>query len=92
MRKGILPGNSRSLWSAVNISKDIRSSEIPINMYYNEEKILEKEVANCFANYFDEKVDKIVKDQNIDPNVYNGNTKLTATDRSFMSPLRFTKV
>ena len=55
VRKDILPGNSRSLWSAVNISKDIGQNEIPNNMYFNDKKIPEKEVANCFAAYFEEK-------------------------------------
>ena len=86
VRKDILPGNSRSLWSAVNISKDIGSNEIPNNMYCNEKKIPEKEVANCFAAYFEEKVDKIVKNATIDPDVYNGKTKFVAADDNFMSP------
>ena len=30
-------------------------------MCYNDVKIPENEVANCFASYFEEKVDKIVK-------------------------------
>ena len=30
--KGILPGNSRSLWSAVKISKDTGTNDIPQNM------------------------------------------------------------
>ena len=32
VRKGILPGNSRSLWSAVKLAKDIGTNEIPRNM------------------------------------------------------------
>ena len=55
-------------------------------MYFNDEKIPEKEVANCFAAYFEDKVDKIDKDAIKDPGVYNGKTKLVAADENFMSP------
>ena len=71
VRKGIMPGNSRSLWSAVNTAKDVGSNEIPSNMYYNEIRIPECEVANCFAAFFVDKVDKIVNSAIIDPTVYN---------------------
>ena len=36
VRKGILPGNSRSLWSAVNIAKDTGTDEIPKNIFMAE--------------------------------------------------------
>ena len=61
VRKNIIPGNSRSLWSAVNISKDISSNEILSNVHYKDNIIPENEVANCFATYFEEKVEKFVK-------------------------------
>ena len=48
-------------------------------------KITEKEVANCFATYFEGKVDTIVKNANIDPNIYNGISKLAAVDSNFMA-------
>ena len=84
VRKNILPGNSRSLWSAVNMAKDIGSNEIPSNMYYSDKRIPDGEVANCFAAFFEEKVKKIVKSAIIDPTVYNGNTKMAAADGDFM--------
>ena len=54
-------------------------------MYHKEKRIPDGEVANCFAAFFKEKVDKIVKTAIIDPNVYNGKTKLAAADSDFMS-------
>ena len=66
----ILLGNLRLLWSAVNISKDIGTNEIPRNMYYKHKIIPENEVANCFANYFEEKVEKIVRNAVINQEVY----------------------
>ena len=56
-------------------------------MYHNEKRITEKEVANCFATYFEEKVERFVKSANIDPDVYNGKTKLVAPESNFMSHL-----
>ena len=35
--------------------------------------------------YFEEKVDKFVKSAHIDPDVYNGKTKLVAGDCNFIS-------
>ena len=59
VRRNIIPNNLRSLWSAVKISKDIGINEIKKIMYYKDKIIPENEVANCFANYFEEKVEKI---------------------------------
>ena len=42
---------------------------------------------NCLAVFFEEKLEKIVKNANIDPNVYNGRTKMTVAESNFMSPL-----
>ena len=53
-------------------------------MYYNEKRKPEKEVANCFAAYFEEKVENIVKSAKIAPDVYKGKTKLAAPDGDFI--------
>ena len=92
VRKGIVPGNSRSLWSAVNMSKDIGPNEIPSNMYHKDMRVPDSEVANCVAIFFDEKVAKIVKSANIDPMVYNGQKKLDATNSNFMSEMIYLNV
>ena len=81
-----MPGNSKSLWSAVNVSKDNGSDEIPCNMYINDKKVPENDIANYFATYFEGKVDKIVKNSSIDHNVYNGTGKLVVAESDFMSP------
>ena len=47
-------------------------------MYYKEKRIPDGEVANCFASFFEEKVEKIVKSAIINPDVYNGTRKLVA--------------
>ena len=72
VRKNIIPGNSGSLWSAVNVSKDLGTNEIPSNMYYKDRRVPKREVADCFAAYFEEKVAKLVDSATVNPNVYNG--------------------
>ena len=56
-------------------------------MYYKDKRIPQTDVANCFATYFEEKVDKFVKSANIDRGVYNGTTKMVAAETNFMSRL-----
>ena len=43
---------------------------IPSKMYLNETRIPDGNVDNCFASFFEEKVEKIVKSAVIDPMVY----------------------
>ena len=52
VRKGIIPGNSRSIWKAVNIAKDINSNEIPKEMFNEGIRISVDEIAESFAAHF----------------------------------------
>ena len=69
------------------MSKDIGCEEIPSNMYINDKKVPENEIADCFATYFEDKVNNIVKTSRVDDAVYYGVRKLVAADSDFMSPL-----
>ena len=82
-----MPGDSRSLWSAVKIAKDTGTSEIPRNMTYIGMPIASDKVAESFAQYFQETVSKIVENSQIDPNVYNGCTKMGTVDCDFMTAI-----
>ena len=55
VRKGITPGDSRSLWKAVNIAKDKNSSEIPSKMFNGNEEIDEDMLPESFSEYFSNK-------------------------------------
>ena len=46
-----MPGNSRSLWSAVKIAKDTGTNDIPQNMSYNGVVVAGNEVAEAFAEF-----------------------------------------
>ena len=78
VRKNIVPGNSKSLWNAVKIAKDINVSPIPQIMFKDGQKIDTDELPDAFLNYFKSKVDQITQESNIDPNVYNGRQKINA--------------
>ena len=71
-----MPGNSRSLWSAVKISKDTGTNDIPQNMSCDGVSVACSEVADAFARFFEEKVSKIVNSTQIDQTVYNGHQKM----------------
>ena len=75
VRKGIIPGNSKSLWKAVNLAKDVNSNEIPSKMYREGNEIVEDEVAENFAEFFENKISNLLADIVIDPGVYNGTRK-----------------
>ena len=55
LRRGILPGNTKSLWTAVNIAKDINKQDLPDMMYLNGELINSKNKPDVFEHYFEKK-------------------------------------
>ena len=57
-------------------------------MYYKDKIIPENEVANCFANYFEKKVEKIVRNAVINREVYNCKIKLVAAESNFINNMR----
>ena len=74
--------NSKSLWQAVKIAKDVGISTLPKIMKYKDSGI---ERSDCFAGFFRDKIDSITSELVIDPNVYNGPKKLDANDSMFMT-------
>ena len=75
VRKGIIPGNNKSLWKAVNVAKDLNHDLMPLRMYYNGVEIPEQELPDCFAEYFEAKINGLVNNARIDQNVYLLQTK-----------------
>ena len=47
--------------------------------------VYDNDVADCFAEFFDSKVKKLVQSVMIDQNVYNGARKLVTQDADFMT-------
>ena len=70
VRKNLKPGNSKSLWDAVKIAKDTGTAPLPCSMTFENVKILEHERADCFASFFEGKVNDIPKKVRVDNDVY----------------------
>ena len=86
VRKGIIPGNTRSLWKAVNLAKDINTSPIPDILHLNGNPIPMRDISDVFAGYFDSKIQSIVNETAIKVDVYNGKCKVVSREKMFMSP------
>ena len=86
MQRMIIPGNSKSLWSAVKISKNINIAKIPENLYLNNIEVQKEDVPDAFATHFVNKIENIVRECKIDnENVYNGKQKLISQNENFMT-------
>ena len=62
VRCNIRPGNSKSLWEAVKLAKDINIPKLPNNMTLNNNKIDRNDLPDSFANFFKLKTQTIVND------------------------------
>ena len=85
VRKGIIPGNSKSLWDAVKTAKDININSLPEVLYKDNNSIPLGERSNVFAKHFFDKVNSITATTQISNEVYNGNRKVTCADEFFMT-------
>lgn len=84
VRRGIIPGNSKSLWTAVNIAKDINTHSIPSNMTLAGSEIQTKDQPEAFANFF---LNKILSNNIVvEDSVYNGKRKILSPELMFMTP------
>ena len=85
VRRGITPGNTLSLWSAVKIAKDINVAGLPGVMYLNNIKIPNTILAQKFADFFENKVKTIIWEVEISEDVYNGKRKIFSQNEMFMN-------
>ena len=69
VRKGIIPGNNKSLWKAVNVAKDLNHDQMPLRMCLNGVEISDHELPDCFADYFEAKINDLVSKTRIDQNI-----------------------
>ena len=91
VRRGILPGNSKSLWTAVKKAKGLNIAQLPETLTFNSIVIQNENLPDTFADFFSNKVKNIVNECNIDENVYNGTRKIDATNENFMTPSNIVK-
>ena len=86
IRRQIIPGNTKSLWDAVKLAKDMDTPKLPSQMYRNNNLINEEELPDKFADLFGDKVNDIVKGAQISNTVYNGKRKINMAPANFMTP------
>ena len=68
----IVPGNSKSVWNAVNLAKDINPNKIPPQMTHEGTLIVNSDLSDAFADFFDMKVKNIVTSCKVEDDIYNG--------------------
>ena len=84
VRKGIVPGNSKSLWDAVKKAKDVNIKNLPDILFKSKVKLSENDHAAAFADFFNAKVNTIITETQINPSVYNGVNKINVDNEFFM--------
>ena len=72
VRKNLKPGNSKSLWKAVNMAKDIGSSSIPCKLTLGHITIREHGRSEYFASFSEDKVESIIEQVQVEQDVFNG--------------------
>ena len=75
VRRNLRPGDSKSLWNAVNVAKDIGTNALPQSMTFENCSILCLSRSDYFADFFLKKVESITSDVKADPLVFNGTKK-----------------
>ena len=85
IRKSLRPGDSKSLWKAVNVAKDLNPETIPTNLTEESTPIPPSKIPDAFAKFFESKVTKIFNESNIDPHIYDGKRKINAESKFFMT-------
>ena len=69
----------------MNIAKDKNGEEIPTKMFNGGIEIEEDMIPESFAEHFSNKISNLLTDIAIDANVYNGPSKMTCENMSFMT-------
>ena len=85
VRKLIKPGNSKSLWQAVKLAKDMNPDSIPSNLTSATTPIPDNQIPDAFADFFENKVNTIYNEAKIDHQIYNGKKKINSTVKFFMT-------
>jgi hypothetical protein len=80
----IIPSNSKSLWTAVKIAKNLSFNSIPENLMVNGLLVPFESKADSFAKFFHNKINIIKRTCDIKNAVYNGNRKILVDNRFFM--------
>ena len=80
-----MPNNSKSLWEAVKIAKNLNIQNLPDKLSLHDRWTDNNHLPDTFANFFKSKVDDIVNESIVSDTVYNGRQKITPTSLNYMS-------
>jgi hypothetical protein len=83
VRQRIFPGNSKSLWTAVKIAKDLNTSTTPLNMTLGGQKIPPNDQPDTFATILMKRLHQ--KKILVEYSVYNGKQKVISSEAMFMT-------
>ena len=85
IRKKIVPGNSKSLWDAVKIARDIEPTHLPTEMVKDGVCYALEDLPMAFSNHFESKIRDLEKDLQISDEVYNGYKIVHSEEVNFMT-------
>ena len=85
IRRKIKPGNTKSLWDAVKLAKDIEPTHLPTEMSKDGIIYNRKEMPSAFANHFISKVESLKTDLKISEAVHNGTKIIQSENSNFMT-------
>ena len=86
IRNKILQGGQKGLWDAVKQAQNKPQTQIPREMSCGNESFKQDEdLAQGFADFFNKKVEDIVKSTEVDPKVYNGTRKVNVSSENFFT-------
>ena len=81
----IIPGNSKTLWNAVRIAKEVEVVNLPQDMSVNDSIIKTSDLPQAFADFFEYKVKNILDTTEVNPTVYNGKQAPISQNNFFMT-------
>ena len=79
VRRSIIPGNTASLWQAVEIATDVNVTALPRKLYKNNITLNEPDLSDEIASYFNDKIASLSLTVDINDHVYNWHPKVQPT-------------
>ena len=81
----VLQRKKITFWKAVYEAKDNSSEEIPRRLYDNGVEIDENDQSEFFVVFFEDKINNLINNAHVNPNVYNGRMKINVMNKNFMT-------
>jgi hypothetical protein len=76
VRSKIIPNNSKSLWDAVKLAKNLNIQNLPDKPSLDDAWVDLGQLLDVFADHFKSKVDNIKHETELNETIYNGKQKI----------------